>query len=349
MVVAALLVLSFSGLGVVVLTVWTYFRLPLGEDTWGHYASGGSFVTAAPDLSADGTEIVFASPVSGQGDVYLCDVGGQKARRLPTSADCDISPCFRPQHAHVLFTREHDQRRHIWLDDLTTGADRPLTQGDVLDDIMDVSADGRYVLVGRSALTRGMGRHVSPLLLEIETGSLTHLPDNFFGRFRGSGQTLIGMRYQEASNSIIEVALDGTTVANHGTGFTFQGTDREGVRIVVGAESREFRIDFDLAVWNLKTGARESLGRGHSVCLFENGIVLFFSGYERQAWIWEVGGPPRKIDSPQTVMGVPRRSVGNRAAVFVTGQSRDYEPYLFDAETERFAPINFRSVESAPR
>lgn len=278
--------------------------------------------------------------------MFLYDLKKKQTTRLTKSEDTEISPRFRPQHQEVVFARELTRTTHIWLQDLATGKERELTQGPGHDSVIDLSPNGKYLLFSHYLPAETAKEEVH--LLDIESGKATNFPKDFAGAFRGIGETLIGWQYVDGDYSMVEVNLNGTVSKNYGKGSLVQTMDSEGVQAVVrvvGKETVVYEINSDLALWNLKTGARESIGKGHSPCLFANGKVLFFTGYERDAWIWQHGQAQRKIDSPSAgaVDQVPSQTVGNRAAVFSFCKSneREEKPYVFNAETEKFEAIEW--------
>jgi hypothetical protein len=75
--------------------------------------------------------------------------------------------------------------------------------------------------------------------------------------------------------------------------------------------------------------------------------VLFFTGFERDAWIWERGSKARQIKAPKAVITVPRRTAGSKAAMFSIWQSNELKMHLFDAETERFEPLDWEAAQAA--
>jgi len=150
--------------------------LPIGEDSWRHYQSGGSFVTASPSLSDDEGQIVFATPISGHGDIYIADLATSTARRLTTTDACETSPYFLPGSQQLVFQREQVPCRHIWLLDLQTGQERQLTRGRVLDDIASVSPTGKHIVIYRST-NWGNGRVIKPYLLDVDSRVVTESPN----------------------------------------------------------------------------------------------------------------------------------------------------------------------------
>ena len=314
-----------------------------GGPSWRGFALGGIFPTAAPDLSSDESKIVFSSPKTGHGDLYVHDLSSNEAKRLTATDDTELSPRFRPRHQQIVFHRETDRCRHIWLRDLATGTERQLSQGAVLDDICDVSPSGEYLLVNRSALPVVASRQVAPFLWHIESGTKTALPADFSGTFRGSGETILGFQAGSHGYRILEVGLDGKIVKNHGTGFTVYAIGPRGNAITIApVKDGRYEINSDLVWWDLETDKREPIGRGSSVVMFENGKVLFFTEYGREAWVWQSGKQPRKIEGPPAVVHIPPRVDGNRAAVSWIWQADDeLHLSLFDAESERFESIKW--------
>ena len=86
-----------------------------GEDSWRHYQGGGHYPAGAPCMSPDGSVIIFSSPRTGSGDIYQIDRDGSNCRRLTDNPAFETDPIFSPDGLTIAFTREVNQRRHIWL------------------------------------------------------------------------------------------------------------------------------------------------------------------------------------------------------------------------------------------
>jgi outer membrane lipoprotein-sorting protein len=294
-----------------------------GGPSWKHWAGGGSYSTRAPDLNEDGTQVVYSIPKTGHGDVYLHDIKTKQTKRLTKSEDTEISPSFRPKHQEVVFVREGGRSTHIWLLDLATGKERELTRGPGHDQIWDLSPDGKYLTFSRYLPAASGGKEESHFL-EIDTGKTSERPKDLSGQSRATGETF----------------------KSHGKDYLVQAMDHKGEYLVVSEvrdNTKEYQINADLFLWNLKTEERESIGTGHTVGMFDNGKLLFFTGYERDAWIWKHGEKARKLASYPPVDGISSRIVGNRAAVstiYSITTPRD-EVFLFDAEMEKFEPVKW--------
>src|SRR5213080_4063816 len=80
--------------------VGMFFALSRGSGgpSWFHFAGGGVFSTHAPDLSENAAKVLFSSPQTGHGDLFLYDVDKKETTRLTKSAATDLSPRFRPKH-----------------------------------------------------------------------------------------------------------------------------------------------------------------------------------------------------------------------------------------------------------
>ncbi|WP_428386937.1 TolB family protein [Mucisphaera sp.] len=66
-----------------------------------------------PDISPDGTKVVFTSDRSGSWDLYIKEIKGQTAMRLTDDAAVDIHPSFSPDGRRVVFS-SLNQRTGDW-------------------------------------------------------------------------------------------------------------------------------------------------------------------------------------------------------------------------------------------
>ncbi|MEO2013357.1 MAG: hypothetical protein ABGZ53_03200 [Fuerstiella sp.] len=135
--------------------------LPVEEDSWQHYQSGGHYPARTPAMAPDGSVIVFSSPRTGNGDIYQINRDGTQLVRLTDSSAFETDPIFSSDGSIIAFAREADGRRHIWLMDRDGSKQRQLTSGRVLDDPWAFSPDGSELILQRSPLSMGMGRSVT--------------------------------------------------------------------------------------------------------------------------------------------------------------------------------------------
>lgn len=328
-----------------------------GGPSWRHYAGGGVFSTAPPDLSKDGKQLVFSWSKTGHGDIYLYDLEKKQATRVTSTGAADLSPRFRPKHQEVLFERQEGPRTHIWIRDLNSGKEKPLTTGAGSDRITDVSPDGEYVAISKYDFQKPDSELQ---VLALKSGQVSVLPHCSQGLFRGSGETLICSKYGDKGYSVFEVDRQGKNSKTIAEGHYLETLDNKGAFALISSEHEALdQNNAELILLNLKTGERDSIGKGYCPCIFDNGKVFFVRDYKRTAWIWERGKGAHQIDSPDW-LDPARRSVGNHVGLLpmFTGSTiisvwdmlwkkdkgRDH-PYLFNADTEEFERIEWQVAE----
>lgn len=82
---------------------------------WDHYKSGGSFVGAKPEVSPDGKFIVYSSPSTGHGDIYIFDIELEESRQLTNSESYEGDPSWSSDSKLIVFVRENeDNDGRIW-------------------------------------------------------------------------------------------------------------------------------------------------------------------------------------------------------------------------------------------
>ena len=147
---------------------WLLALLPLltgcfsGEDHWAHYEGGGMFDAGTPDMSPDGSAVVYSTPCSGRGDIVRVNRDGTKRMKLTGTEDYEAHPIYSPDGTRIAYVREHAGERHIWAMNADGTGQRQLTSGRVMDDLAGFSADGSRILFDRSLDTGGNGRFPEP-------------------------------------------------------------------------------------------------------------------------------------------------------------------------------------------
>ena len=87
----------------------------VGRGEW--FAGGGSFRGGAPDLSPDGTKVVFASPRYELGDICTIDRRTGHWERLTNTPEYEGEPVFSPDGSEIAFISERDGNGEIYIMD----------------------------------------------------------------------------------------------------------------------------------------------------------------------------------------------------------------------------------------
>jgi hypothetical protein len=317
-------------------------QFPVGNDSWSHYTNGGMYATHSPSISENGKEIVFSTPATGHGDIYIAHTKTGVTRRLTSADDFESSPYFVSRTSLVVFTREQVQSCNIWSIDLHSGEERQLTKGRFNEVIVDVATTGNHLLVQRSDQLRG---RTTISLVDIQSGEAMELADCFHAIFANGGRSLLATRGVDEPG-VFETNLKGEATTRLADGTAIDFCDEANLAIVQRRGPPDHKTpDHDLYLLDLATKELHPIAKGARGAVFPNGKVLFTVGYECQAMIWEKdNGPPRKIDYPAGYNVGPIRSPGSPDAAFFimppNSPSRLYDIYRFDSKSEAFSKIN---------
>lgn len=201
--------------------------LAAGEDSWQHYQDGGHYPARTPDMSPDGSVIVFSSPRTGNGDIYQIKRDGSQRIRLTDNPAFETDPIFSPDGSTIAFSREADGCRHIWLMDRDGSKQRQLTSGRVLDDPSSISPDGTELMLWRSPLATGMGRVVTSCAVNLQSKKIRTL--EAFPIYSPDGAKVAFSQYNETnmSNDIWIMQSNGSNkrflVSGHSPKFSPDG------------------------------------------------------------------------------------------------------------------------------
>jgi Tol biopolymer transport system component len=117
---------------------------PVSSGRWKNYASGGMYVGTNPTVSPDGFSIVYSTPVTGHGDLYLFDRRRRTNVRLTADPEYDGFPVFS-QDGRILFVREKNDVGHIWAMSADGTRQRQLSDGPNDDNSPSFSKDGKHI------------------------------------------------------------------------------------------------------------------------------------------------------------------------------------------------------------
>jgi hypothetical protein len=143
-----------------------------------------------------------------------------------------------------------------------------------------------------------------------------------------------------ASPEIVRSDAPGKKRVQIGTGW-FLDADDAGRLVLAFADSQEMQRNPDKPIQSYDGEKWTPIGTGKCPRRFANGKVLYFSGTNFAANLWEPGtGISRQIEAPRGYKLTPARvSNSNKAAIGVLRSNdpkRRYDIYLFDAEKESF-------------
>jgi Tol biopolymer transport system component len=142
-----------------------------GSDLVGDSFHGGG----DPDMSPDGSTIVYASPRTGNGDLYLVNRDGSGTRRLTSDPTEEHEPRFSPDGRRIVFVRVRGLASHLWIVNADGSQPRQITFGSAEDAYPEFSPDGKRVLFTRSVWKGGLALFPSPYEIAFDGGQLRQL------------------------------------------------------------------------------------------------------------------------------------------------------------------------------
>ncbi len=331
--------LAFVGLICIVCSSCT----PKGVDSWSHYRGGGMFVTEAPSLSSDGQYLTYATACTGHGDIYVFKSGTNAPSQLTTDDDFESSPMFTVGDKRIVYVREHEQRRHIWIMNANGSEQTPLTTGNVIDDPMALSQDGRYLIVNRGKPSFGQGIQTRTCVLQLDKPDAPLInvghcaifsPDSKFVVYTEQ-EKLYRLELDENKNSRRELSVRG-----YPQEVSQDGKSLLAMRLRDGPDAY---LDYDIWALNIDDGTEVHLGKGVSPTFLgtNSDKVLFF--LDRRPYVTSArGGTPRSIGSDSHYKTSARVISGGRGAIvasFRETNGPDYDVSFIDFEGERVDTI----------
>lgn len=288
-------------------------------------------------MSPDGTQIVFSSPRSGNGDIYQVNRDGGSLRRLTDSTKFESEPMFSPDGAIIAFTREFDGRRHIWLMDKDGKNQRQLTFGDVLEDLFSFSPDGSELVIARSPLPTGLGRSSECFAIKLrDEKPLVRKLEGRFSEYSPNGKNIAYFKYNQPKDRF-EIWIMDSEGSNQRFLATGSGPDfsPDGTVILYTPKS-----DSPGSLWMSMTidGKNQcELGQMQSPVFSADGkhIVYLSPEYRREIWRMDADGTNReRLDIPTGyVEGLQRCPGGFILRLIVSdGDDRVGDIYLINTE-----------------
>jgi Tol biopolymer transport system component len=126
------------------------------QGRWGRFAGGGRFIGCRPSLSPDASLIVYASPATGHGDIYVVSLKDRVKRRLTNAQAYEGDPAWSYDGKSIVFAREEDDgSAHLWRMDADGGNQRQLTVGPWYDHEPSYSHDSEWIVFLRRPIQSG--------------------------------------------------------------------------------------------------------------------------------------------------------------------------------------------------
>lgn len=143
---------------------------PTQDRKWKHYQSGGSYAGGSPSVSPDGFRIVLSSPVGESSNIYTIAPDGTDLMQLTDADEPDFNPVYSPDGKWIAFERETAEGRMIWLMAADGTDQRSFVDSKVTQDLVGFTHDSKYLMIGQSDPSYGLGRSVDYSLVPLEEG-----------------------------------------------------------------------------------------------------------------------------------------------------------------------------------
>jgi dipeptidyl aminopeptidase/acylaminoacyl peptidase len=296
-------------------------------------------------LSPDGHYLTYASACTGHGDIYVIKSGATKPIRLTDSEDFESSPMFTPDGKRIVFVREHDQRRHVWIMDSDGSHATQLTQGSTLDYPLYLSRDGRFLLFSSAKPSIGLGLTARSFVMRVDERDDKPTSVGDLAVFSGDSLFVV---YSE-SGELWRMELDekrGTRRRIHEAGQPLD-VSGDGKLVLTARLPPEAQWSFDQEIWvvNLETNSEKQLATGHSAVFFgpKNRHVLFFVGHDQIPYVTAIdGATPTRIECAPTYKTWPRVCLDGRGAVLgasLRNGQPEYDVIFIDFQNRRATTI----------
>jgi len=225
---------------------------------WDHYASGGMFIGAAPSMSPNGSTIVYASPKSGHGDLYLVSRDGSKNVRLTNGPDYEGDPQYSPHGSTIVFVRESQGVGHIWIMNADGSGRKQLTHGAADDNSPSFSPDGSQLVFTRYVRSLRFQGHTSAsgeiYVINTDGTEETRLTRNDYldwpASFSPTGDRIVFGRSRGSQGEIWLMDKNGSNARRIGSGWS-PSCSPDG-RHIVFLDDRVRRFQYDLYITDLR-------------------------------------------------------------------------------------------------
>lgn len=137
--------------------------LAMAKGRWAHYRGGGRFAGSNPSFSPDNSQVVFSSPATGHGDIYIINIDGSNRKQLTNNEDYEGEPVFSPDYSKICYVREEKGEGRIYIMNINGQNLKRLTSQSIYDDSPLFSSDSKKIIFSR----RGKPHWWNPYIWEV--------------------------------------------------------------------------------------------------------------------------------------------------------------------------------------
>ena len=274
-------------------------RRQIQEDSWSDYISGGRFNTDSPSISPDGHSLVYASPCTGKGDIYITRGQRSDPVRLTTSMSFESYPRFIGSRK-IAFAREQGGRRHLWTMNTDGSQQQQLTRGNVRDNLRDVSRDGHYVHFSRAIPSSSMGLLSHAYILPLRNLAAGPLAAGDIAAMSDDGKSVVFS--EDGRLWKIDLTNDAITRTElKASGLPIDVSGNGNLVLLARAPLGKATGEHDYFVWDMRKNREWRIGRGHSAMFLgrKGHHVLVLVGYDQIPFVAAAhGGERRQLTCP---------------------------------------------------
>jgi Tol biopolymer transport system component len=311
-------------------------------------------------FSPDGNQIAFTwyGDKDYNTDIYVKQIGAEKALRLTTDPAKDDSPTWSPDGRYVAFRRQGKRKDAIYVIPALGGLERKLltSNGSRFDDSsMDWSPDGKYL----AYVERGPRQSEAIFLLAVDnpkdkralTASVGQW--DYFPRFSPDGQTVAFVRFLDVRDIFLVRTAGGEPKRLTFDDAVIFGLDwtPDGAYIIFFSD----RLGGSVRPWKIPAsgGQPEPLSMPPGVVeepsLSRDGRRLAYTQREFNANIWRYevaptpgrSAPPTKVIASTGVNDAPQFSPDGKRVAFVSSRSGSLEIWVCDSDGSNPRQLTF--------
>ena len=315
----------------------------VGEDSWGHYTSGGEFLKEAPSGYSDGRKLVYASVCTGHGDIYTRTTLTKSAIQMTTGQEFDASPIYSPDGSRIAFSKEKAGRRTIWMMNGDGTSQQEVTRGDVVDDPREFSPDGHHLLFYRtesSLIGHGKAAYAVSINLSLPDRSMRRIGK--LGSIAAYTPKSDSVVFTENSEDLWLIDLNGRNENRRrhpGRGWPL-GFSTDGRYFLTLRPSIGVAWDGENEIWirDLRLDSERLVGTGSSAVIFglSDVRVFYMKGVDQIPYVTDTEGRnTTRIEMPHCRKTIPRLALDGKGILFgssIKGGSPEYSICCIDAE-----------------